>query len=200
MYIVAKLFSLQMDRYRYNVDGTAASAQGTSRGSSSSSSIDRGTDYLSTGGVLGELALLSGKPTACVITCETSVQMYKIPYEAIQAALELFTETHESLEYRLWKVCAIRIATNILRTQPHYLPWTIERIKLHLEKCLLHIKKNELPEGGQVEQYPIFDINPLTMADIVLAHGFATDPDSGRDYLGPCYIPIKTERLILVVS
>ena len=47
-------------------------------------------------------------------------QLYHIPYDAIQAALELFTE-EPSLEYRLWRVCAIRTATVILRNQSQYI-------------------------------------------------------------------------------
>ena len=46
--------------------------------------LDKISDYLTTGSVLGELALLTGKPSNVTVTCETSVQMYKIPYEAIQ--------------------------------------------------------------------------------------------------------------------
>ena len=192
----------QMDRYLYNVHSDPLDNEVDTFGdttNTSSSSFDRGTDYVTTGSVLGELALLSGRPTECVITCETSVQMYKIPYEAIQAAIELFTD-NESLEHRLWRVCAIRLATNILRTQPHYVPWTMEKLKLQLEKAILYIKKSELPEGGVAMQYPVFEINAIHMSDIVLAHGFTMDPESGREFFGPCYIPIKIERLVLIVS
>lgn len=191
----------QMEKYLHSVDTNTTTSEGQRRRyiQESAESADRGTDYLTTGSVLGELALLSGKATECLITCETSVQMYKIPYEAIQAALELFTE-EPSLEYRLWRVCAIRLATNILRVQPHFLPWTNERIKLHLEKCILYIKKIELPEGGTVTAYPVFEINSIHMSDIVLAHGVVKDPDGGNEYVGPCYIPIKIDRLILIVS
>ena len=44
------------------------------------------------------------------------LQMYHIPYEAIQSALELFTEP-PSLEYRLWRVAAMRIAVPIIKKQ-----------------------------------------------------------------------------------
>ena len=48
-----------------------------------------------------------------------ALQLYQIPYDAIQAALELFTD-EPSLEYRLWRVCASRIAVGILRKQMYF--------------------------------------------------------------------------------
>ena len=42
--------------------------------------------------------------------------MYHIPYDAIQAAIELFTD-EPSLEYRLWRVCALRVAAAVLANQ-----------------------------------------------------------------------------------
>ena len=203
----------QVDKYMYeNIydthhrkkEHTAQSAAATALGiaapqRSSIQQLDKVSDYLTTGSVLGELALLTGKPSNVTVTCETSVQMYKIPYEAIQAALELFTE-EPSLEYRLWRVCAIRTATIILKNQPHFLTWTHERVKMHLEKCILYIKRNELPEGGKITDYPTFDINSMHMSDIVLIHGVANDPETDRVYTGPCYIPNKVDRLVLIVS
>ena len=48
------------------------------------------------------------------------LQLYHISYDAIQAAIELFID-EPSLEYRLWRVCAIRMASVILRNQPLFM-------------------------------------------------------------------------------
>ena len=45
--------------------------------------------------------------------------MYHIEYETIQAALELFNES-PSLEYRLWKVAAVRIAVPIVKRVDYF--------------------------------------------------------------------------------
>ena len=45
--------------------------------------------------------------------------MYHIDYETIQAALELFTDS-PSLEYRLWRVAAVRVALPIIKQNSYY--------------------------------------------------------------------------------
>ena len=160
---------------------------------------ERHLDYMTTGSVLGEYPLLSGQRTESFIVCETSVQLYNLPYDAIQAALELFTD-RPSLETRLWRVCASRIAAIVLRPLPHFVGWTIERLRLHLETAILHIKRVELPEGGAKVANPVFDIDGEHLSDIILIHGYAHDQKNGIEFIGPCYIPQKTEKLILIVS
>ena len=98
--------------------------------------------------------LILGKPNKIIITCETSTQLYHIAYEAIQSALELFID-EPSLEYRLWRVCSIRVATAILKGFPQYLAWSPDKLKLQMEKCLLCIEKTEIPEGGKAVEMKV---------------------------------------------
>lgn len=159
--------------------------------------LEKVTDYLSTGSVLGEMALLTGTPANVDVTCDTSVQLYQIPYDAIQAAIELFTE-EPSLEYRLWRVCASRIAIVLLRKQIYFRTWSQEKIKLHLEKSILYLKKWDFPDGGRVADVTSFDITAMYMSDIILIHGVAENATSGDQYQGPCYVPNKVEHLLLL--
>lgn len=76
--------------------------------------------------------------------------------------------------------------------------WTLEKIKMHLEKCVIFLKKSKLPEGGKFVAYPTFDINPVYMSEIILIHGVAENVTTGDMYIGPCFIPPKVERLILI--
>ena len=43
-----------------------------------------------------------------------------------------------------------------------------------------------------------FDITAMYMSDIILIHGEAENANTGEMYLGPCYIPAKTEHLLLL--
>lgn len=160
---------------------------------------ERQVDYMTTGSVLAEFPLLTGYRTESYIVCETSVQLYKLPYDAIQAALELFTD-RPSLETRLWRVCATRIALIVLRPLSHFVGWTLERMRLHLETAILHIKRVQLPEGGAKAANPVFEIDAEHLSDIILVHGYASDPKNKIEFIGPCYIPQKVEKLILIVS
>ena len=83
-----------------------------------------------------------------MITCETSTRLFHIAYEAIQAALELFVE-EPSLEVRLWRLCAIRVATSILKNLPHFVAFSPDRLRLHMEDCIVCIEKPDMPEGGK---------------------------------------------------
>ena len=100
--------------------------------------------------------LTSGKPSNIVITCETSTRMFHIPYEAIQAALELFVD-EPSLELRLWKLCGIRVATSILKNLPHFVSFSPDKLRLHMEKCVLCIVKADMPEGGKPKEMQVKD-------------------------------------------
>ena len=71
-------------------------------------------------------------------------------------------------------------------------------MKMHLEKCIIFLKKTELPEGGKFVDFPTFDINPNYMSEIILIHGVAENAATGDMYQGPSYIPSKVERLILI--
>lgn len=161
------------------------------------STIERISDYISTGAVLGEISLLTGKPSKAIITCDTSVQMYHIEYETIQAALELFTDA-PSLEYRLWKVAAVRIAVPIVKKVDYFKNWEVDRITMHLNECPLVMKNWHLVDVKSSLNPYVFDLGSLTMIDVVLIFGFAQDPETGALYLGPCYIPktVKTIHLL----
>ncbi|KAK2143095.1 hypothetical protein LSH36_878g01034, partial [Paralvinella palmiformis] len=158
---------------------------------------EKTSDFISTGAVVGELSLLTGKPWKTIITCDTSVQMYHIDYETIQAALELFTDS-PSLEYRLWRVAAVRVALPIIKQNSYYRGWDIDRIGMLLEKCALIMKKWHLSHGIDSLQPYALDIESLPLVTVILIFGFAQDPHTRTLYQGPCHVPRNVKILNLL--
>ena len=69
---------------------------------------------------------------------------------------------------------------------------------MYLEKCIIFLKKIELPEGGKLLDFPTFDVNTKYMSEVILIHGVAENSDTGYTFLGPCHIPPTVARLILI--
>ncbi|XP_071957219.1 sperm-specific sodium:proton exchanger-like isoform X2 [Antedon mediterranea] len=152
-------------------------------------SINRGAtdvfeDYLTAGNVIGEMGLLTGKPRNATVTCETSVLVYYINLDDMHVAIDTFT-LEPSLESRLWRVCGIRIATQLLLEQMSYQGWTQEKVKLHLERSILV----DLKECNYV-----FDIED-TMDDVLLIQGSAINAHSRDELFAPCVINRNVHRL-----
>ncbi|XP_071477800.1 sperm-specific sodium:proton exchanger-like [Diadema antillarum] len=141
-------------------------------------------DYLTVGNVIGEMGVLTNKPRNATVICETTVQVYFITAEDMQVAIDTFT-LHPSLEYRLWRVVAIRIATPLIMAQMTYQGWTQEKVKLHLERGYLA----DLPEM----RYS-FNID-ATMEDLILVNGNAINAHTREEIKGPCIIPRSVHKL-----
>lgn len=160
---------------------------------------DRIFDYLTTGSVLGEVSLLTNQTRRANVTCETSTQLYHINYEAIQSALELFTDP-PTLEYKLWLVCALRLAAGILKRHYTYKIWPMERIKIYLEKSTMYLHHYDIDDyhyGSYTGPLTTFEIKPLLMSDVILIHGTCDSTTMGHKYTGPCYIPLVSDVLQL---
>ncbi|XP_077865611.1 sperm-specific sodium:proton exchanger-like [Saccoglossus kowalevskii] len=141
-------------------------------------------DYLGAGNVIGEMGILTHKPRNVTVSCETSVQAFFISAEDIYAAMAIF-KTEPSLENRLWRVCAIRVATPLLMEQS-YQNWTQEKVKMHLEKShlpLLH------------EMNYVFELDD-TMDDVLLIYGTAYNAHTREEFRGPCIIMRTVRKLI----
>ena len=78
----------------------------------------------------------------------------------METALREFSDSEPSLEYRLWHVCANRIATTVLMKQVSYQGWTKEKIKLRLENSFLF-------DSSDSDTFTV----DATMSDVVLVNG-----------------------------
>ncbi|KAK3101953.1 hypothetical protein FSP39_007588 [Pinctada imbricata] len=143
-------------------------------------------DFLTAGNVLGEMGLLTKRPRSATVTCETAVQVLVISQDDMETALKEFNDSEPSLEYRLWHVCANRIATSVLMKQPSYQGWTKEKIKLRLENSYLF----------DAEESDVFTVD-ATMSDVVLVNGYAENAFTKDQFTGPCYIPWSVLKLQL---
>ncbi|CAC5362747.1 SLC9A10_11 [Mytilus coruscus] len=77
-------------------------------------------DFLTSGNIIGEMGLLTKKPRSATVICETAVQLLFISLDDMEHAIHHFQDIDPPLEYRLWHVCANRVATNVLMKQPSY--------------------------------------------------------------------------------
>ncbi|XP_055996016.1 sodium/hydrogen exchanger 10-like isoform X4 [Ostrea edulis] len=143
-------------------------------------------DFLTSGNIIGEMGLLTKRPRSATVTCETSVQVLFISGEDMEKAMLEFHDSEPSLEYRLWHVCANRIATSILMKQPAYQGWTKEKIKLQLENSYLL----------DSDDIDIFTVD-ATMSDVVLINGHAQNVFTREAFSAPCYIPWTVLKLEL---
>lgn len=144
-------------------------------------------DFLTAGNIIGEMGFLTKKPRSATVICETAVQLLFISLDDMEYALTHFNDSDPSLEYRLWHVCANRIATNVLLKQMSYQGWTKEKIKLRLENSYLL-------DSDDIE---IFTVDS-SMSDVVLVNGFAQNAFTQEEIVGPAYIPWTILKLELL--
>ncbi|XP_014671188.1 PREDICTED: sodium/hydrogen exchanger 10-like [Priapulus caudatus] len=143
-------------------------------------------DYLTAGNVLGEMGIMTLRPRAATITCETSVQTYFVSLEDMFTALDTFTE-QPSLEYRLWRICAIRIALPILMSIDAYQGFTQERVKLLLQRAFL----------PRLDGVKTLSINEEIMEEVIVIQGAVLNANTREEFIGPCYIPKSVHKLTL---
>ncbi|OWF55657.1 sodium/hydrogen exchanger 10-like isoform X2 [Mizuhopecten yessoensis] len=144
-------------------------------------------DFLTAGNIIGEMGFLTKKPRSATVICETAVQLLFISLEDMEYALTHFNDSDPSLEYRLWHVCANRIATNVLLKQMSYQGWTKEKIKLRLENSYLL----------DADDIDVFTVDS-SMSDVVLVNGFAQNAFTQEQIVGPAYIPWTVLKLELL--
>ncbi|XP_033751585.1 sodium/hydrogen exchanger 10-like isoform X2 [Pecten maximus] len=144
-------------------------------------------DFLTAGNIIGEMGFLTKKPRSATVICETAVQLLFISLDDMEYALTHFNDSDPSLEYRLWHVCANRIATNVLLKQMSYQGWTKEKIKLRLENSYLL-------DSDDIEVFTV----DSSMSDVVLVNGFAQNAFTQEQIVGPAYIPWTILKLELL--
>ncbi|KAL5006670.1 hypothetical protein ScPMuIL_015476 [Solemya velum] len=144
-------------------------------------------DFLTAGNILGEMGMLTRKPRSATVQCETAVQLLFISLEDMEMAIHKFSNRQPPLFYRLWHVCANRIATGLLMKQAAYQGWTKEKVKLRLENSYI----------AQLDEADIFTIDS-SISDVILVNGHAQNAFTHDKFQGPCYIPwtvLKLEAL-----
>jgi len=77
-------------------------------------------DYLSIGEGIGELGVLTDENRSASAICETGVTAYHIPQSAMKKAFQTFNDPYDSLEERLWRFYAMRIASSFLPMLPAF--------------------------------------------------------------------------------
>nr|CAD7259290.1 unnamed protein product [Timema shepardi] len=142
-------------------------------------------DYIVSGNVIGELGVLTGRPYDITMTCDSSVQAYKVSLEAIKDAMNLSSDVSQGLRARMWKAIAIRLASVILMDVPTYQSWTQDKIKYHLERAFV----------PTLTQHRRFKVNEL-MEDLLLIEGQVKDYSNGMVYNAPTYIPRTVHQLM----
>jgi len=152
-------------------------------------------DYLTTSSVVGEMSVLTGFKCAANMKCETDTQLNFIPYDSIRTIMKT-AEVEPSIEYRLWKMAALRMAPAILKNHFSYKSWSLNNIKATLEKAELYV--NQYPRDTTSPKGLVkFEMDPVVMRDVILIYGRVTTLN-GRSYSGPCYIQLVTDTLTLV--
>ncbi|EEC14996.1 hypothetical protein IscW_ISCW011292 [Ixodes scapularis] len=155
-------------------------------------------DLLTVGAVLGELGVLTKKSRQTRATCETDVRAFHVPQSVMLEAIQRFSR-HPSLEYRLWRSCALKVARSVLSVEPKYENWSPNKLMMHLDHAFL-------PDLSTVNSYLV---RP-SMTDVILVQGVATDVNNADEFLGPVYIPstvysitlrknVYNDRTILVI-
>ncbi|KAH6926392.1 hypothetical protein HPB50_018099 [Hyalomma asiaticum] len=155
-------------------------------------------DLLTVGAILGELGVLTRKPRQTRATCDTDVRAFHLSQAVMLEALTRFNRL-PSLEYRLWRSCALKVARSILSLEPKYENWSQNKLMMHLDHAFL-------PDLSTVNSYLV---RP-SMTDVILVQGVATDVNNSDEFLGPVCIPstvysitlrknVYNDRTILVI-
>ncbi|XP_064602724.1 LOW QUALITY PROTEIN: sperm-specific sodium:proton exchanger-like [Liolophura sinensis] len=144
-------------------------------------------DYLSAGNVLGEIGLLTRHERHVTIWCETTVQAFFVSKADMLEAFVEFQDKEPSLEYCLWRVCAIRIATGVLLEQPAYYGLSKDKVQMHLEPSYL-------VNTAGLDTFTV----DSSMVDIILIYGTVKDVYTKEIYVGPYYIPWTATELEFV--
>ncbi|GFO50615.1 sodium/hydrogen exchanger 10 [Plakobranchus ocellatus] len=140
-------------------------------------------DYLSTGNVVGEISELTRRPRMATLICETTVKTLYMSTENLETMFLYFSDLDPPLKSRLWQVCAIRVAANVLSKISSYVNVPREMLLSRLEDLQVrHVTT------------PTVDIT-REMTDVVLITGEAIDQKNGDIYIAPCFIPSRVKSL-----
>jgi sodium/hydrogen exchanger 10/11 len=144
------------------------------------------TDYYTTGGVLGEMGVVTEDIRAASVTCETGVVAYHLSQSTMRKAVEAFDDRYDSLEGRIWRSCGMKLAAVILPTQPAFQSWTMDKLKTHLEL-------SAVPIGDQYQNMLLPDF----ITDCILIYGevVSGNEEEEETYTAPAILPRSMGRI-----
>jgi sodium/hydrogen exchanger 10/11 len=144
-------------------------------------------DFFSTGTVIGEQGVLTQQRRAGLVKCETSIFAYHIPESVMREALEKFRGRYSSLEACIWRAVGLRLALAVLPKHPAYMSWTLDKIRLRLEKSFV-------PIGDEFDSIKVYDF----VADILIVQGKVKDSFSDDIFYAPQLIPRGVSKIDLI--
>uniref|UniRef100_A0A0K8S6J0 Cyclic nucleotide-binding domain-containing protein n=1 Tax=Lygus hesperus TaxID=30085 RepID=A0A0K8S6J0_LYGHE len=138
------------------------------------------------GNVIGEIGVITGRKYDMTVVCETSCQVYYIPWKIIQAVV------HDSsnapvIKSRIWKAVAIKIGVNLLPYTPRFQGWSREKLLLYLQRGVVPVLDN----------VTIVNINNEIIEDLLLVEGMGMDMATRSIFYGPMMIPRTIQKLLL---
>ncbi|CAG7822907.1 unnamed protein product [Allacma fusca] len=146
-------------------------------------------DFFSTGTVLGEQSILTNQLRAAVVKCETNIFAYHISEAVMREALMKFDDKFNSLECCIWRAVGMRVALAVLPKHPSYSSWTMDKIRLRLEKSCV-------PIGDEFNTIKVYDF----IADILIIQGKVKDSFSNDIFFAPQLVPRGVSKLELIHS
>lgn len=145
-------------------------------------------DYLQVGYAIGEIGILTGRPCASLITCETHVTVYHISQLRMKEAMKRFNDEEEdSLESRMWRSVGMRVAAALLPVESQYQSWTLDKIRVHVEQ-------SAVPIGPKFEEMSI----PEFICDVILLEGKIQDGNTKEVFTAPLTLPRSCKKLAKV--
>ncbi|XP_025085010.1 uncharacterized protein LOC112558660 [Pomacea canaliculata] len=161
---------------------------------------DEAADYMTTGNVIGEYSLVTRSPMAHSVRAFTQLKVLFLNADTMRTAMSLTSEVEDnrrerndeneelpSLEYRLWRAVATRIAYKVLLDEPAFM-------RVHKHGLRMRLADAYLVDGEERTEV----IRDSTMSDLILVHGRAMDNLTREVYDGPCYLPFNVISLSLV--
>ncbi|KAF6214090.1 hypothetical protein GE061_011821 [Apolygus lucorum] len=141
--------------------------------------------YVVAGNVIGEIGAVSGRRYDMSVICETSVQLYFIPWTVLKTIIH---ESDDAMEIQnsIWKCIGVRLGVVLTHSKAPFSDWPKEKLMAHLES-------GWVPSLQQIKCLNITD----DVADIILIEGVCKDSMSGTVYFGPAYLP-KGMKLIML--
>lgn len=144
------------------------------------------TELIVAGNLIGEMGVVTGRRYEMEVTCETRVQVYRIPWKVMKVAMQK-TENAPLIKAKIWKTIGIRIAIHLLHNTARFQGWQDYKILLYLQRGIV-------PVLDEVEAIHVSEF----IDDIILIEGKLMDSASRTVFYAPCCIPrIASQKLLL---
>lgn len=143
-------------------------------------------DDLVVGNTLGELGMLTNRPSDCRIHAVSSSSVYFLSAEVIKNAMLSDNNPINGLASRMWKSSVIHLAIAILMEFPLHVSYTTQQIKLHLERAFV----------PNLCGRSVFNVTDM-MDNVVLIEGVVADYTTQELFVAPLLIPRTLQKLSL---